>query len=330
VELAVDKLVDREVSYQIEFIGEVIWTPNLGNISFDNWANRWTRLNLTGVDGPLLGLNYLRVELQDDSRLTVAEAYECILTPCVHQYSSKMSGGKLTSEILSTDYGHILHAPRDVRGSNWTATVNGTHFYITDSGTAGGVGAFTSSGSVQTLVSGLYRALIGTSAYSSNGVCQVTDGSMQCFSNSNPANSYAWTSTATEVIDQSSNSFPHILDNVAAMGTDLFQRFSTRNVSGSALEAQTYVEVRWFWLIYPAVLIVMGTASLLWTIHSTRTSDVVLWKESLLPLLCRYGDGQETDDADGKNNRLSQMDVIAGKERLHLNKAGHLSRVRGP
>jgi hypothetical protein len=241
-----------------------------------------------------------------------------------------MSGGKLTSEILSTDYGHILDAPQDVRGSNWTATVNGTQFYMTDSGTAGGAAIFTSSGSVETLVSGLYRALTGASTYGSNGVCQVADGSMQCVSNSNPTNSYTWTSTATEIIDKSSNSFPHILENVAAMGTDLFRRFSTRNVSGSALEAQTSVEVRWFWLIYPAVLIAMGTASLLRTIHSTRTNDVVVWKSSLLPLLCRYGDDQETDDADGEGNRLSQMDVIAGKERLRLSKAGHLSRVWGP
>jgi hypothetical protein len=334
VELTVYNL-SQEVSYQIEFVGEVIWTPNLGDLSVDNWANSWTRLNLTGVDGPLLGLNYLRMELQDDSRLTVAEAYECILTPCVHQYRSKMSGGKLTSEILSTDYGHILDVPQDIRGSNWTATINGTQFYITDSGAvgAGGGAVFVSGGSLQTLetlVSGLYSALTGASTYGSNGVCQVIDGSMQCVSNSNPPKSYAWTSTATEVIDKSSNSFPHILENVAAMGTDLFQRFSTRNVSGSALEAQTYVEVRWVWLIYPAVLIVMGTASLLWTIHSTRTNGVVVWKSSLLPLLCRYGDDQETDDADGEHNRLSQMDVIAGKERLHLSKAGHLSRVWGP
>jgi hypothetical protein len=314
-----------EVAYRTDFTGKVIWASNLGDISMDNWANRWTRLHLAGVDGPLLGLNYLHVDMQDDSRLTVAEAYECILTPCVHQYRSRMSGGKFTSEILSTDYGYILDAPRDYRGSNWTATVNGTHFYITDSGTAGGVGGYTSSGYVEILVRGLYEALTGVSTSEADGLCELTNGSMQCFTN--PTDSYAWTSTATEAIDSSSNSFPQILGNVAAMSTDLFQRYSARNVSGSALEAQTYVEVRWLWLIYPAVLIVMGTASLLSTIHRTRRNDVAVWKSSLLPLLYRYGDDEGTVDADGKNNRVSQMDAIAGKERIQLSKAGHLSRA---
>ena len=99
---------------------------------------------------------------------------------------------------------------------------------------------------------------------------------MQCVSNFNPTSSYAWTSTATEVIDKSSNSFPQILENVAAIGTDLFQQYSTRNVSGSVLEAQTCVEVRWLWLIYRAVLIVMGTVSLLLTILGTRRNDMVV------------------------------------------------------
>lgn len=303
----------------------MIWASNLGDIYTDNWADLWTRLNLAGVDGPLLGLNYLHMDMQDCSRLTVAAAYECILTPCVHQYRSKMLGGKLTSEILSTDYGHILDAPRDVRGSNWTATVNGTQFYITDSGTAGGAGFYTISGYVEILVRGLYEALIGTSTYEASGFCDPTSGSMQCFTN--PTDPQAWTSTATEVIDTSSNSFPQILENIAATGTDLFQRYSTRNVSGSVLEAQTYVEVRWLWLIYPAVLIVMGTASLLLTILGTRRNDMVVWKSSLLPLLCRYSDDQKTVDVDGENNRVSQMDAIAGKERIQLSKAGHLSRI---
>jgi hypothetical protein len=43
---------------------------------------------------------------------------------------------------------------------------------------------------------------------------------------------------------------------------------------------------------------------------------MVVWKSSLLPLLCRYGDDRETVDTDGENNRVSQMDVIAGKKRI--------------
>jgi hypothetical protein len=41
---------------------------------------------------------------------------------------------------------------------------------------------------------------------------------------------------------------------------------------------------------------------------------MVVWKSPLLPLLCRYGNDQEIVGADGKNNRISQMDVIARKE----------------
>ena len=313
------------VYYYTNFTGKVIWASNLGDISTNNWANLWTRINLAGVNGPLLGLNYLYMDIHDCSRLTVAEAYECILTPCVHQYRSKMSGGTLASEILSTDYGYILDAPRDVRGSNWTATVNGTQFYITDSGTAGGTGGYTSSGYVEILVTGLYDALIGTSTYEADGTSGLANGSIQFLPN--PNNSYAWTSTATEAIDKSSNSFPQILENVAAMGTNLFQRYSTRNVSGSVLEAQTYVEVRWLWLIYPVVLVAMGIASLFSTIHRTRRDDTVVWKSSLLPLLYRHGDDLETVGADGKNNRISQMDAISGKEWIQLSKAGHLSQV---
>lgn len=54
---------------------------------------------------------------------------------------------------------------------------------------------------------------------------------------------------------------------------------------------------------------------------------MVVWKSSLLPLLCRCGDDQKTVDTDGENNRVSQMDAIAGKECIQLSKAGHLSRI---
>ena len=66
-------------------------------------------------------------------------------------------------------------------------------------------------------------------------------------------------------------------------------------VPGKAFRTETYIHVRWPWIILPTFVVLASALLLLITTMATR--HTVLWKNSLLPLLRNYFDTVPEDNS---------------------------------
>jgi hypothetical protein len=82
-------------------------------------------------------------------------------------------------------------------------------------------------------------------------------------------------------------------------------------VQGQLGTLETYIEVRWLWLILPVLCICLGAVSLLLAIWHTHKSHVPLWKNSALALLF-HGLDYEALRSQTSERLLSQMQKKAG------------------
>ena len=77
-----------------------------------------------------------------------------------------------------------------------------------------------------------------------------------------------------------------MMDDIALSITNKMRTLSTTTmVRGTAREPATFVRANWYWLIFPAVLVVLSILFLVMTIIFSTETDSVLWKTSILPFL---------------------------------------------
>lgn len=62
---------------------------------------------------------------------------------------------------------------------------------------------------------------------------------------------------------------------------------------GRTMTSVSYVEVRWRWIVLPALVWLLGTGTLAGTIWNTRRAQVPKWKNDPIPLLFLYQDGSD-------------------------------------
>jgi hypothetical protein len=117
---------------------------------------------------------------------------------------------------------------------------------------------------------------------------------------SGPSNhKFAWTF--------SNLSFSEAVKNAALALTDYIQTSSqSEPVFGHRSVTETYVRVRWAWLVLPIVLTALSLAFLLMTIWTTHRSDTKVWKSSSLALLYHGLETKPSKDV-FPLDRLSQM-----------------------
>ncbi|PLB49189.1 hypothetical protein P170DRAFT_177262 [Aspergillus steynii IBT 23096] len=91
----------------------------------------------------------------------------------------------------------------------------------------------------------------------------------------------------------------NLTDVVKSLSTSLTDAIRSADVSsrisGKAFRTETYINVRWPWIILPLFVVLASTILLLATTVSTR--NTVLWKNSLLPLLRSYLDVKPEDNS---------------------------------
>jgi hypothetical protein len=75
---------------------------------------------------------------------------------------------------------------------------------------------------------------------------------------------------------------------------------------GRTLTSVSYVEVRWRWIVLPALVWLLGTGTLAGTIWKTRRAQVPKWKNDPIPLLFLYQDGR-----DKRGVSVTKMDETA-------------------
>ncbi|KAF2139232.1 uncharacterized protein K452DRAFT_310684 [Aplosporella prunicola CBS 121167] len=71
---------------------------------------------------------------------------------------------------------------------------------------------------------------------------------------------------------------------------------NTTMLQGTAYYPESYVVVRWKWIVFPLVLVLIGTVFLITNIYLQHTHNVKLWKSSLLPFLFHGVQGWSDSD----------------------------------
>ncbi|KAJ5709357.1 hypothetical protein N7493_010691 [Penicillium malachiteum] len=87
----------------------------------------------------------------------------------------------------------------------------------------------------------------------------------------------------------STNNITDVVKSVSTALTDTIRASDVSSrIPGKAFMTETYIHVRWAWVIFPLFVVLASTILLLAT--TVLTKDAVLWKSSVLPLLMGYLD----------------------------------------
>ncbi|KAK4862079.1 hypothetical protein LT330_003217 [Penicillium expansum] len=91
-----------------------------------------------------------------------------------------------------------------------------------------------------------------------------------------------------------------VVENVAAAASKTFRDSvapgyepGNGTIVGQAKSSMTYVAVHWQWIALPALVWLLGLATLVGTIWKTRRGSVPQWKNDLIPLLFLYKNEQD-------------------------------------
>jgi hypothetical protein len=97
-----------------------------------------------------------------------------------------------------------------------------------------------------------------------------------------------------------------VLDSMSTSVTDTLRvNGYSANIPGKGFRDERYIQVRWPWIILPAVVTLGSLALLLGTAIASKQKGAVLWKSMVLPLLS--GQPHTTPD-----NRIASMRSVDG------------------
>lgn len=304
------------------------WSLNIDPTPDSYWTDQWQNETFAGVSSPLYAMGYLDIDLDEShSRLVLNQAISCALTPCVRTQHTRMQSYVLEPNVTYTDYGWIEIAQPQYDGSitsGWRASVNGTDFEMVDRGVPN------YDGSANDFIRSLRIVLEGNSTYTRQGnfYGEGNENNFDYEATAFAQTSSPWSSIGQQAIDANGN-FTNVVDQVARAISGKMQELQDTAVDGTVLRSEVIVVVRWVWLAFPLVLVVIGLGGLVATVFATRRSDLPIWKDSVLPLLLRHGGQRETlvKDSCVGGTQLNEASSLAREAELEQ---VHLIRVHGP
>jgi hypothetical protein len=134
------------------------------------------------------------------------------------------------------------------------------------------------------------------------------------------ANFYTQLTLATSSLDYTDTTA--MSTNLAAFMTNALRTQDGGQTAGTAWDSVTFIQVRWVWLVLPAVLVVATGGLLGMTVVQSRRYDTVLWKTSLLAFLfCSTNAWTIHRDVDGDDGRsLEGMEMASKGMEVRLEK----------
>lgn len=237
----------------------------------------------------------------------LVEAIECAISLCVRTYDVRVQEGNLQTKILATDNGQTGSIRYPTKGGMqdavvWSAHVNKTKYMVM-------------GGDLYTMSLAITSALTGTIVNSSFVVYDIVANGTGVSVKGLPIPSEESPSGSSPEITTiyAQKNFSRTIENVAASLNNHLQRYATNRVLGKVLVQETFVHVRWPWLVLPLVLVLAGTAALLAVICQTRKEKAVLWKCSSLPLVYRGPKGLScgTENVSTAGASLGRANTVA-------------------
>lgn len=238
---------------------------------------------IIGIRAPLTG--FARILFNTTGNLVT----ECALFPCVKTYNvSVLQGNFVSHELRSwrnetgfniSNSDVILSPPRSAV-SNTTANTTFSLNYLT----------------AENLVYFLQPAFTGSANYSESGTPSYSTDVM-------------------EALNEAEN-MTQLMDNVAASMTNYIRNVSSIGEHGTAWELETFVHVRWAWLVLPLALAPLSFLFLLSAIWISGHHNIKVWKSSSLATV--FHGLEHPPKPDVAINRRSEMEELARGLRVRL------------
>ncbi|MCJ1433043.1 hypothetical protein MMC27_002402 [Xylographa pallens] len=210
--------------------------------------------------------------------LSVNQAYECSVFLCVNQYDIAVTNGIVTETVVQTwDSSYLtLNSTSEFtyQGQSMSTLVlpHDEDDYSMDSNPVFSIGSNTYSVLQDFLSSSFSGDIIQYAPITSPILEALADyGTFK-----DP--------DAPDSVDLSN--LPGIMANITqSISAALRQAEHMNTTIGSAYRSGTYIQVIWYWLIFPGVLLMITLVFLAITIGQTKAHDIMTWKSSPLPLL---------------------------------------------
>lgn len=249
--------------------------------------------NLVGVEASVLQFSSLvwrsantPPKINDRS----VSAWECALYYCVNTYSAAVRDGILQQTVVSSwlnnsaslgQKSDLLYRPPLPPTS--TITPDASEYYATHSAA---------------------KALNSFMSHTFNGSGGIQrEGSEPVFS-----------SDIIHALYETTN-YSKRIENLATSMTNSLRQQNNGSLTvshGLAYKSETFVHVRWAWLAYPIVIVVLSIVLLIYTIVDNNHRDLQVWKASILALMYHAQGLKLGDELHGSTITLGQM---AGKSR---------------
>ena len=233
-----------------------------------------------------------------DTKVVLAE--HCALTPCLREYQLKTTKGVVKAKVESVNYGVTGYMqPFPVTASWIHATCwqpnrdNFTYYFLNlksfdyclnnlDCNFLGNISA-PAFCPIHPYIAAIEAYLASTS--SMKWTYEYYYGPRAIHKN---------TSDTIRII--AAHNLSYVLGNVALSLTRLGLKFGGETITGVAYVSETYVSVRWEWLILPVIQVLAGLFLFWVTCVLTSFNQGALWRSSLLPLVYQKFDLQASTD----------------------------------
>ncbi|ERF71653.1 hypothetical protein EPUS_00642 [Endocarpon pusillum Z07020] len=248
----------------------------------------WNLVNLTIL---IANLNTQSSDSSDyDLMYRNPTAFDCGFYFCVQKYWGKVSNGVFSEYILANFTGGetSYHRRKGGGGENWIVNVSKGHlpsasnltFSVDDE----------SANALLFYLGNLFKGNGSTNCDS--GVPSFSSDVMEVIFLKGPSN------------------VPQIMANVATAMTNNLRLKSETVAIGTAIVLETYIHVRWLWLLLPLIMVSLATILLALTVWQSRRWDIPNWRSSALAAMMH---GVQEDEEGALNMRAL---ALLGKERI--------------
>jgi hypothetical protein len=221
-----------------------------------------------------------------------AKLTQCELSWCAWTYSNAFSKG------TTLDLGPPLQYPLQLTGT-WEKTNATSNLDDTQS-------VCTATGNYPTNLNNTFTISQGKEYFLKYATRLILKAGYQ------GADFYTQLTLATSSLDYTDTAT--MSTNLAAFMTSALRTQDGGQVVGTAWESVTFIQVRWVWLVLPAVLVLAAGGLLGMTVVQSRKYDTVLWKTSLLAFLfCSTNAWTTQRGVDGENARSLEAMEMASK-----------------
>ncbi|KAJ5740987.1 hypothetical protein N7493_000859, partial [Penicillium malachiteum] len=293
-------------SYYLYLPGFLYWITNVqysANWGSSSLPTQDGSQELFGIDDPLIAFASVEFSWPEDwkindddflSAVKVVKAKECALSICAREYAVSVTNGVNSVQILHEDYGSWYTGsspdafpfangekswkPSSNPSTNWSTTGQYDHA----SGGALDLANFEFCGvdsSDYARIVNLEGSLRWTFTLEDYSAINSSSGYWKPLVGGRIVNS------RTAVQRLNNMGLKAMMGNVASSISALARNISNIPIYGVVDTQESYVAVKWEWMILPAILLVTGVLLLIATALISTRREVRLWKSSALPLI---------------------------------------------